>query len=54
MTSYYANLRGAPVVIANYGGVWFEVELRQNKTVAIRPAQAILQVKHLPYPGMNL
>jgi hypothetical protein len=38
MTSYYATLRGAPVVIANYGGVWFEVELRQNKTVAVRPA----------------
>jgi hypothetical protein len=54
MTSYYATLRGAPIVIANYGGVWFEVKLRQNKTVAIRPAQAILQVKHLPYPGMNL
>jgi hypothetical protein len=27
MTSYYATLRGAPIVIANYGGVWFEVEL---------------------------
>jgi hypothetical protein len=27
MTSYYATLRGAPVVITNYGGVWFEVEL---------------------------
>jgi hypothetical protein len=54
MTSYYATLRGAPVVIANYGGVWFEVELQQNRTVAVRPAQAILKVKHLPYPGMNL
>jgi retrotransposon gag protein len=54
MTSYYATLRGAPIVIANYGGVWFKVELRQNKTVAIRPAWAILWVKHLPYPRMNL
>jgi hypothetical protein len=27
MISYYATLRGAPIVIANYGGVWFEVEL---------------------------
>jgi hypothetical protein len=54
MTSYYATLRGAPIVIANYGGVWFEVELRQNRTVAVRPARAILRVKHLPYPGMNL
>jgi hypothetical protein len=54
MTSYYATLRGAPIVIANYGGVWFEVELRQNKTVVVRPARAILKVKHLPYPGMNL
>jgi hypothetical protein len=27
MTSYYATLRGAPIVIANYRGVWFEVEL---------------------------
>jgi hypothetical protein len=54
MTSYYATLQGAPIVIANYGGVWFEVELRQNKTIAIRPAQAILCVKHLPYPRMNL
>jgi hypothetical protein len=42
MTSYYATLRGAPIVIANYGGVWFEVELRQNKTVTVRPARAIL------------
>jgi hypothetical protein len=54
MISYYTTLRGAPIVIANYGGVWFEVELWQNKTIAIRPAWAILQVKHLPYPGMNL
>jgi retrotransposon gag protein len=54
MTSYYATLRGAPIVIANYGGVWFEVELRQNRTVAVRPARAVLKVKHLPYPGMNL
>jgi hypothetical protein len=54
VTSYYATLRGAPVVVANYGGIWFEVELRQNKTVAVRPARAILKVKHLPYPGMNL
>jgi hypothetical protein len=54
MTSYYATLRGAPVVIANYRGIWFEVELRQNRTVAVRPARAILKVKHLPYPGMNL
>jgi hypothetical protein len=42
MTSYYATLRGAPIVIANYGGVWFEVELQQNKTIAVRPARAIL------------
>jgi hypothetical protein len=54
MTSYYATLRGAPVVITNYGGVWFEVKLQQNKTVTIRLARAILWVKHLPYPGMNL
>jgi hypothetical protein len=54
MTSYYATLRGAPIVITNYGEVWFKVKLRQNKTVAIRLARAILQVKHLPYPGMNL
>jgi hypothetical protein len=54
MTSYYATFRGAPIVIANYGGVWFKVELRQNKTVAVRLARAILKVKHLPYPGMNL
>jgi hypothetical protein len=27
MTSYYATLKGAPIVIANYGGVWFEVKL---------------------------
>jgi hypothetical protein len=54
MTSYYATLRGAPVVITNYRGVWFKVELQQNKTVAIRLAWAILWVKHLPYPGMNL
>jgi hypothetical protein len=27
MTSYYATLRGALVIIANYGGVWFKVEL---------------------------
>jgi hypothetical protein len=54
MTSYYATLRGAPIVIANYGGVWFEVELRQNKTVTVRPARALLKVKHLPYHGMNL
>jgi retrotransposon gag protein len=54
MTSYYATLRGAPIVIANYGEVWFEVELRQNRTVTVRPAQAILKVKHLPYPGINL
>jgi hypothetical protein len=54
MTSYYVTLRGAPVVITNYGGVWFKVKLQQNKTVAIRPVQAILWVKHLPYPGMNL
>jgi hypothetical protein len=38
MTSYYTTLRGAPVIIANYGGIWFEVELQQNKTVAVRPA----------------
>jgi retrotransposon gag protein len=54
MTSYYATLRGVPVVIANYGGVWFEVKLRQNRTITVRPARAILRVKHLPYPGMNL
>jgi retrotransposon gag protein/zinc knuckle protein len=54
MTSYYATLRGASIVIANYGGVWFEVELWQNRTVAVRPAQAVLRVKHFPYPGMNL
>jgi hypothetical protein len=38
ITSYYTTLREAPIVIANYRGVWFEVELQQNKTVAIRPA----------------
>jgi hypothetical protein len=38
MTFYYVTLRGAPVIIANYGGVWFEVKLRQNRTVTIRPA----------------
>jgi hypothetical protein len=54
MTSYYATLRGAPIVITNYGRVWFEVELRQNRPVAVRLAQAILHVKHLLYTRMNL
>jgi hypothetical protein len=37
-TSYYATLRGAPIAIANYGGVWFEVELRENRFITVRPA----------------
>jgi hypothetical protein len=37
-TSYYAMLRGAPITITNYGGVWFEVKRQENKFVAIRPA----------------
>jgi hypothetical protein len=54
ITSYYATLWGAPIVIANYGGVWFKVELRHNKAVTVRPVQAILHIKHLPYTGINL
>jgi hypothetical protein len=26
-TSYYTTLRGAPITITNYRGVWFETEL---------------------------
>jgi hypothetical protein len=47
-------LRGAPISIANYGGVWFEVEWWENKFIAVRPAQAILCIKHLLYTRMNL
>jgi hypothetical protein len=53
-TSYYTTLRGAPLAIANFGGVWFEVKRWKNKFIAIRPTRAILEVKHLPYRGMNL
>jgi hypothetical protein len=48
-TSYYAILRGAPLTIANFGRVWFKVKRQENRTITIRPARAMLGVKHLPY-----
>jgi hypothetical protein len=48
-TSYYASLNRALLAITNFGGVWFKVERRENKFIAVRPAQAVLRVKHLPY-----
>jgi hypothetical protein len=53
-TSYYAMFREAPLAIANFGEVWFEVKRQENKTIAIRPVRAVLRVKHLLYRGMNL
>jgi hypothetical protein len=53
-TSYYAILKGAPISIANYGRIWFKVEWRENRFIAVRPTWAILRVKHLLYMGINL
>ncbi len=53
-TSYYAKLVNAPITIANYGGVWFEMAMQNHRLTAICPARSELGVTHLTYQGMNL
>ena len=53
-TSYYAKLVNAPIAIANYGGVWFEMAMQNHQLTAICPARSELGVTHLTYQGMNL
>src|SRR5258707_640364 len=53
-TSYYTKLGNAPVAIANYRGIWFEMAMHSRRLTAIWPARSELGVTHLAYAGMDL
>src|ERR1700694_4686895 len=56
---YYGTVPGrqgvaALVLITNYLGIWFEVELREGKFVAKRVARPALQLVSDPLPGVEV
>ena len=56
---YYGKLPGrqgvsALVLVTNYWGIWFEVELREGKFVAKRIARPALHLDREPLPGIDI